>query len=149
MAKVRLRYLVVALSVALGSFGVAGASSTGASAAASTGSATLTLGVAAAPDSLAASDGAGPPWYGQAVYDSLLRYADTNQLVPDLATAWSYNSTDTALTMTLRGGVKFTDGTPLTASVVAENLSRLKSSTSTIADQLSSVSSIVVTDPTQ
>ena len=111
-------------------------------------SGTLTLGVAAAPQSLAAQNGTTVPWFNQAVYDSLLRYSDRNQLVPDLATAWTYNSTNTVLKLTLRSGVKFTDGSSFTASVAAANLSELKSSSSTIADQLSAVSSVTATDVT-
>ena len=127
---------------------VPGTSANAASPTIGTGTGTLTLGVAAAPQSLAASDGTGVPWFSQAVYDSLLRNSDSNQLEPDLATAWAYNSTNTVLKMTLRTGVKFTDGSPFTASVAAENLTQLKASSSTLSSDLSSVSSIVATDPT-
>ena len=58
----------------------------------------------------------------QAVYDSLVQASPTGVIEPHLATAWSYNAAKTVLTMTLRTGVKFTDGTPFNASVAAENL---------------------------
>ena len=46
----------------------------------------------------------------------------TGAIEPHLATAWSYNAAKTVLTLTLRTGVKFTDGTPFDASVAAQNL---------------------------
>src|ERR1700728_3405572 len=60
--------------------------------------------------------------YTQAVYDSLLRAAQAGVIEPHLATAWSYNAARTVLTMTLRSGVTFTDGTPFNASVAVKNL---------------------------
>ncbi len=39
-------------------------------------------------------------------------------VIPDLATGYQYNSDNTVLTITLREGVKFTDGTPLNADAI-------------------------------
>ncbi len=41
-----------------------------------------------------------------------------DSIVPDLATAWSWNADKTALTMTLRDGVKWHDGVPFTSKDV-------------------------------
>jgi peptide/nickel transport system substrate-binding protein len=85
----------------------------------------------------------------QAVYDSLLKIGpDGAELLPSLATKWSYNADNTVLTMTLRSDVKFTDGTPLTADVAAQNLLRYKSGTGSQAALISSISDVKATDAT-
>jgi peptide/nickel transport system substrate-binding protein len=69
--------------------------------------------------------------YAQAVYDSLLRQAPNGTDVePGLATSWQYNEDRTVLTMKLRSGVTFSDGTPFTAAVAAQNLMRFKNGSS-------------------
>ncbi|MDI2132100.1 ABC transporter substrate-binding protein [Yinghuangia seranimata] len=54
------------------------------------------------------------------LYDTLVRRDDGGVLVPGLATSWS--STATSVDLTVRGDAKCSDGTPLTASVVARSL---------------------------
>ena len=76
-------------------------------------SSTLTLGVITPATTFKATN---MNWenespYNQAVYDSLLQASPTGIIEPHLATAWSYNAARTVLTMTLRTGVTFTDGT--------------------------------------
>ncbi|MDE1996150.1 MAG: hypothetical protein KGI75_26865, partial [Rhizobiaceae bacterium] len=39
-------------------------------------------------------------------------------VIPDMATSYQYNSDNTVLTIKLREGVKFTDGTPLNADAI-------------------------------
>ncbi|MFF2083877.1 ABC transporter substrate-binding protein [Nocardia sp. NPDC058176] len=57
--------------------------------------------------------------------DTLLTLdADTYELVPHLATEWTVNADATEYTFTIRQGVTFSDGTPLTAEVVARNFDR-------------------------
>ena len=68
--------------------------------------------------------------YGQAVYDSLLQASPSGVVGPDLATAWSYNADKTVLTLTLRTGVKFTDGTAFDATTAAANLEAFQKGTS-------------------
>jgi peptide/nickel transport system substrate-binding protein len=48
------------------------------------------------------------------------------QLMPDLATSWGCNSNSTVCTVTLRHGVRFSDGDPLTSADVVYSLERLK-----------------------
>ncbi|HEY2279297.1 MAG TPA: ABC transporter substrate-binding protein [Streptosporangiaceae bacterium] len=45
---------------------------------------------------------------------------------PWLATSWSWNSTNTVLTFTIRHGVKFSDGTPMSAADVVFTFNLLK-----------------------
>ncbi len=61
-------------------------------------------------------------WMNQ-IYASLMKYDKDGKPSPDLATSWKYIGTgNTKFQMTIREGVKFADGTPLTAQSVADSL---------------------------
>jgi peptide/nickel transport system substrate-binding protein len=86
---------------------------------------TLTLGAISPVSDWRASSGQlanlGP--YYQAVYSTLLiQKNDGRTYAPGLAAKWSYDKTQTVLTLTLRKGVKFTDGTAVDAAAVKTNL---------------------------
>lgn len=78
-------------------------------------------------------------WYYQAVYDTLLRKTENGTLIPGIATKWAYNADKTVLTLTLRSGVKFTDGTALTPAAVVANLIANRDSNGTNASYLESM----------
>jgi len=60
-----------------------------------------------------------------AVYDRLVKLAPSNKDVePELATSWTMSSDGLTATFTLRPGVKFSDGSPLTADDVVLSLTR-------------------------
>src|SRR6201996_1109291 len=63
-----------------------------------------------------------------AVYDTLLTYkgSDVSKPVPDLATSFTASADAKTYTFTLRQGVKFANGDPLTASDVVYSLTRTK-----------------------
>ena len=62
-----------------------------------------------------------------AQYDTLLSYEDGGfKLAPSLATDWKYNDDQSELTLTLRDGVKFHDGSTLTSEVAKFGLERAK-----------------------
>jgi peptide/nickel transport system substrate-binding protein len=61
------------------------------------------------------------------VFDSLVYQGANGQFTPWLATSWTVNSTATSYTFTIRKGVKFSDGTPLTASAVKYTFDRIES----------------------
>lgn len=87
--------------------------------------------------------------YFQAVYDALLKIAPSGHDVqPSLATSWSYNADKTVLTMKLRSDVKFTDGTPFTADLAAQNLLRFRNGTSPQRSKISDVVSATAPDAT-
>lgn len=114
-------------------------------------SSTLTLGVITPATTFEAPDmnwGNESP-YNQAVYDSLVQATPTGVIEPHLATSWSYNAARTVLTMTLRTGVKFTDGTPFSASVAAQNLEAFQKGTSNNASDLVSMASATAASPTK
>jgi peptide/nickel transport system substrate-binding protein len=82
------------------------------------------------------------------IYDTLVALNAQNQIVPDLATSWVYN-TPTQLVFTLRTGVKFQDGTPFNANAVVFNINRiLNTPTSPRYSEISSVKSVAATDST-
>jgi peptide/nickel transport system substrate-binding protein len=62
------------------------------------------------------------------LYDTLLTYkgSDVSRPVPDLATSWTASPDAKTFTFTLRQGVKFANGDPVTASDVVYSLMRTK-----------------------
>lgn len=60
------------------------------------------------------------------VYSGLTKLDNNANPVPDLAESWTIDSTGTVYTFQLRAGVKFHDGTPLTADDVVYTFQRLK-----------------------
>ncbi len=59
-----------------------------------------------------------------AIYDTLIRLDNRGNPSPGLAQSWTRNADLTELTMKLRPGVVFHDGTRLTAALVAQNFER-------------------------
>lgn len=59
-----------------------------------------------------------------ALCDKLVDISPDLKIVPQLATEWSWNDDGTQLTMKLREGVTFHDGTPFDAEAVAANIER-------------------------
>lgn len=61
--------------------------------------------------------------YVALAYDPLIYLTNEGKLVPDLATSWKYVGTDnTTFQLTLRKGVTFTDGSPVTAEAVVASM---------------------------
>ena len=87
--------------------------------------------------------------YMSPVFDTLLNENTQGVISPGLATAWKFSSNGLALTLTLRQGVKFQDGTPLNAAAVKANILRGQTDKeSVIANQLTSISSVDAVNPT-
>jgi peptide/nickel transport system substrate-binding protein len=63
--------------------------------------------------------GTAPIVYWRPVYDTLFTYDSNFDIQPGLATKWDF--TEKGLTMTLRQGVKFSDGSPFNADAVVAN----------------------------
>ena len=63
----------------------------------------------------------------RSVFDSLVYEGADGKFTPWLATKWTVNSNATSYAFTLRKGVKFSDGTPLTASAVKYTFDRIES----------------------
>jgi ABC-type transport system substrate-binding protein len=86
------------------------------------------------------------------VYDSLLtlqRAADgTVGLAPQIATDWKVADDGLSITLDLRPGSTFQDGTPLDATAVKANLDRAKGPDSTVKSLLPSLTGVDVATPT-
>ncbi|OLZ10222.1 ABC transporter substrate-binding protein [Sulfobacillus thermosulfidooxidans] len=59
------------------------------------------------------------------MYDTLVQYNASGQLIPDLATSWSESSNHLRYTFTLRPGVRFSNGDPLTPQSVIYSFERM------------------------
>ena len=60
-----------------------------------------------------------------AIYDVLFRFdPETNEYVPQLAESMTPNEDFTVWTLTLRDGITYSDGAPLTAQLVSDNIDR-------------------------
>ena len=59
-----------------------------------------------------------------ALCDKLVDVTPDLKIIPQLATKWSWSDDGTVLTMDLRTGVKFHDGTPFDAAAVVANIDR-------------------------
>jgi peptide/nickel transport system substrate-binding protein len=62
--------------------------------------------------------------YLDAIYGNLFEQGPDNQPIPDLATGYKLTDGGLTVTITLRGGVKFTDGTPFNSAAVKYNILR-------------------------
>ncbi len=100
-----------------------------AKAAAGGGTGTLTIAATAGPISLdptLSSNGVPQVWYPNLAYAPLIERTPSGTATPGLATKWGYSKNRLSFTMTLRKGVKFADGSPLTAADVVKWLERYK-----------------------
>jgi peptide/nickel transport system substrate-binding protein len=109
---------------------------------------TLTLAQIGPPETFAAAQAgwANSSQYMQAVYDTILTAAPDGTVQPGLATEWKYNEDKTVLTLKIRDGVKFTDGTTLDANAVAQNLLRFRDGAGGLAADLADMADAVATD---
>jgi peptide/nickel transport system substrate-binding protein len=145
----RAAVLATAVTVGISLAGCSGAGSTSTSSGSTGG--TLTLGVLAAPASFAASkmQWANQSPLGQAAYDTLLHAAaKDNSPEPWLATSWSYSADKTVLTLKLKSGVKFSDGTAFDAAAAAQNLIRFRDGTAADKSHLAAMKDAKATDAT-
>lgn len=90
------------------------------------------------------------PWdmiFFRLVYDQLIMEDESGELVPQLATSWEFVDDDTAIVLSLRDDVTFTDGTPFDAEAVRANIERaMTMEGSTQKGALARVSGVEVVD---
>lgn len=81
------------------------------------------------------------------MYDRITHIDADNEVIPGLAESWEYSDDSLELTLNLREGARFHDGSPIDAEAVAANLDRaLNLPESTVAPQLSFVEGVEVVD---
>src|SRR5580693_4508807 len=82
------------------------------------------------------------------VYASVTTLNAKGDVQPGLASSWKYAADGKSVTFTLRPGLKFSDGSPLTATSVAQNIKRGQTqANSTVASELSVISKVAVNSP--
>lgn len=97
----------------------------------------LLVGVQGEPDSLYPPNSATGGLCLAPVYESLMKYNyETGELDPCLATSWEYTD-DTTIVFTIREGVKFSDGSDLTAEDVLFSFQKAMVETSQTYSKLS------------
>lgn len=67
---------------------------------------------------------AGQRFFFESLYQSLFVQKADGSVAPQLAKSFTYNASKTQMTITLKSGVKFTDGSSLTGALVKANLDR-------------------------
>ncbi|MYW91696.1 hypothetical protein G3I59_14060 [Amycolatopsis rubida] len=112
-------------------------------------SGTLTVGFSAAPPSL---DPAKTTGNGQAflflAYDPLIYRDQDGALKPRLATSWNYVGTgNKVFELHLRAGVRFSDGSPLTADTAKANFDYLRKVGVGTAGKVAKDATVTVVDP--
>lgn len=89
----------------------------------------LTVGFPAAPPTLdpAKSNGNAGIFFNELAYEPLIVLGRDGRYKPGLATSWNYVGSDNrTFVLNLRSGVKFSDGSPLTAQAVADHFAYLQ-----------------------
>src|ERR1700683_226626 len=82
------------------------------------------------------------------VYASITTLDPAGDVKAGLASSWKFGPDGKSVTFTLRPGLKFTDGTPLNAEAVKENIDRGQTQqNSTISSELAVISKVIVNSP--
>ena len=79
-----------------------------------------------------------------AVFDTVLRYNPDGSVAPGIAESWEVSDDRLTITLNIRDGVNFTDGTPVDAEAVAANINRFRESSAvnlSMADYIADVTS--------
>ncbi|MFV0533774.1 MAG: ABC transporter substrate-binding protein [Cumulibacter sp.] len=84
--------------------------------------------------------------YMAPIYDRLIYRTPSGEFEPMLATEWTPSEDLKSLTLKLREGVKFTDGTPFDAEAVKANLDHYRSEGSKILSEVSRITDVEVVD---
>ncbi len=119
-------------------------------AAGAAGAQTLRIGLQEDPDLLDPAQGG--TFVGRIVFaaacDKLIDIDVKLAYVPQLATEWAWSADNKALTLKLRPGVVFHDGTPMDAEAVKVNLDRYRTAAySRRKAEVKSIANVVVVDP--
>lgn len=150
MNRTRLRAAATALTALTAAIVLTSCSGTATGTSGSSRADTVIIGTGATPQSLdpvLASD-VQTDFTDAAMYDKLVGYDENGELVPQIATEWSYAPDATSVTLTLRDDVVFHSGTALTAADVVYTLDRDKRLGIGVASFLSSYDSATAVDDT-
>ena len=112
--------------------------------------AVLRIGIQDEPDAL--DPARGGTFAGRLIFaaacDKLIDVSPTLDFVPQLATAWTWSTDGLTLTLKLRPGVRFQDGTTMDGQAVKANLDRYRTAPDSVRKaELRPVAEVTVTDP--
>ncbi|MBI4296068.1 MAG: ABC transporter substrate-binding protein [Chloroflexi bacterium] len=102
----------------------------------------LKVATGASPRSLAAVNNRIRNWFQQPPYDTLLKLDEKGELQPNLATSWKFSPDFKSITLTLRKGVKFHDGTDFNAAAAKFNFEIRKAAKMGDYEEVESISII-------
>ena len=112
----------------------------------------ITVAVSSAPTTLDPAKGsntADSQMFYDLAYEPLINLKSDGSLGAGLATSWKYtDSTETKFQLTLRKGVKFSDGKTLTAAGVVASINHEKSANGPVAVYVNEIKSAVAINPT-
>lgn len=93
-------------------------------------------------------------WRWMAVYDTLLRAEAGGEIVPGAAESWDFSDDSRVLTMKLRDGMTFADGSPVNAAAAKASIENMQDGGGTDASRVAGISietpddlTIVLTSP--
>lgn len=142
----KLAAVVVAAATALALVACGSSTGSSSSSAGASADATLHLPLSAAPTSFAIGEwGGGDATLLLSVYDTILSQDLDGKVGPGIAESWKYSDDRKTLTLTIRSGMKFSDGTPVDAAAVAASLKALQKGTSSGAT-LTAISDVTASD---
>lgn len=137
--------------IAASSAALAACTATGSTGSSGKTATTLTVAATAGPVSLSpvsATNGIPGVWFTNLAYEGLIERAPDGTAEPGLATSWGYSANRLSFVMNLRKGVRFSDGSTMTAQDVVNWLDLYKKSGSFTA-WLANVDKIAATGPLQ
>src|SRR5216683_958108 len=110
---------------------------------------TVCLGIASVLLAACGSTASTPhsPSFMDAIYGELFELGSGGKIIDDLATGYAFSNGGKTVTIDLRHGVSFTDGTPFNAAAVAFNIKRDLASPCTCKPTTWTVTSITTPDP--
>lgn len=107
----------------------------------------LVIGIYDAPETTTPLNATGDEWIMNYLYDSLAVYKPSEGIVPWLADSWEVVDNVT-VNVTLKSGVSFTDGAPLTSADVVYTYQQYKSGNGFYHDYVSFIQDVTAVDNT-
>ncbi|GEM_PF-2624214 len=106
----------------------------------------LVAGVYKAPETTNPLQATEDSWIMGLLYDSLAVYKPTEGILPWLADSWTVGSDNVTVTVKLKSGVTFTDGSPLTSADVVYSYNQYMAGSGIYHDYVSPIQSVSAVD---
>lgn len=107
---------------------------------------TLTAAVKEAPGTTNPLDATQDEWIMNVLYDSLAIYDPMQGVLPWLADSWTVGDGNTTVTVTLKNGVTFTDGSPMTSADVVYSYQEYMSGSGFYHGYVACIQSVTASD---